>query len=235
MLFGLLGLVAAQSAQAFYNPSTGRWSSRDPIGELGHELLRLSASGINYNSVGIAHRNYTIRKRINHQRTSSDDAGYQFVLNNPVLFVDPDGRDIYTMKGNDARSCCGSVPNCVNNSIHISVCVDTWDGAGEGTEPTGRECFSFGATGVGVYGPKTTWFGWSSWTFTCLGGEIYRETFKDGTILRRHKTTPQQDKAWLNYMTTKRVGTKDGYSVARQNCRKYSNMEFDDAPKHYGP
>ena len=31
----LLGLVTAREAQAFYNPSTGRWLSRDPIGELG--------------------------------------------------------------------------------------------------------------------------------------------------------------------------------------------------------
>jgi len=68
-----------------------------------------------------------------------------------------------------------------------------------------------------------------------LEGEIYQETFTDGKILRRHKTTPQQDRAWLNYIMTKRLGTKDGYSVARHNCRKYSNMEFDDAPKHYGP
>lgn len=31
----LLGLVTAREAQAFYNPSTGRWLSRDPIGERG--------------------------------------------------------------------------------------------------------------------------------------------------------------------------------------------------------
>ena len=134
------------------------------------------------------------------------------------------------------------MPNCANNSIHLSVCVDTWDGYtqqqienGEATEPTGRDCFSFGATGFGVYGPKTTWLGWSSWTLTCLEGQIYQAKFKDGTISKRHETTPQQDRAWLNYMTTTRLGTKDGYSVARHNCRKYSNMEFDDAPKHYGP
>jgi hypothetical protein len=31
----LLGLLWRQEAQAFYNPSTGRWLSRDPVGEAG--------------------------------------------------------------------------------------------------------------------------------------------------------------------------------------------------------
>lgn len=35
----LLGLVAGREAQAFYNPSTGRWLSRDPIGEKGGKNL----------------------------------------------------------------------------------------------------------------------------------------------------------------------------------------------------
>jgi len=35
MLIGLLLVSLGQQAQAFYNPSTGRWLSRDPIGEEG--------------------------------------------------------------------------------------------------------------------------------------------------------------------------------------------------------
>ena len=37
MKFALLActIVVAQSALAFYNPSTGRWLSRDPVGERG--------------------------------------------------------------------------------------------------------------------------------------------------------------------------------------------------------
>jgi hypothetical protein len=35
LLVGLLGALFAQEAQAFYNPSTGRWLSRDPIEERG--------------------------------------------------------------------------------------------------------------------------------------------------------------------------------------------------------
>lgn len=40
MLVVVLGLVLCQDARAFYNPSTGRWLSRDPIGETGFELIR---------------------------------------------------------------------------------------------------------------------------------------------------------------------------------------------------
>jgi len=38
----LAGLLLGQKAQAFYNPSTGRWLSRDPVGERGgHHLYAL--------------------------------------------------------------------------------------------------------------------------------------------------------------------------------------------------
>jgi RHS repeat-associated protein len=159
---------------------------------------------------------------------------YGFVVNSPINKFDKDGRDIYTMKRNAGSCGC----DCIN-AFHMAVCVDTW-GAG-GTNPIGRACFSFQrpAGAWGIYGPKATWLGWSSWTFCCLEGKIYRdgetEAAVDGEILRRQQTAPEQDSAWFRYMTTKRVDTKDGYSVARHNCRKYSNMEFDDAPNHYGP
>ena len=38
----LLGLLLSQAALAFYNPQTGRWLSRDPLGEMGFETLRSS-------------------------------------------------------------------------------------------------------------------------------------------------------------------------------------------------
>ena len=31
----LLGISLSREAQAFYNPSTGRWLNRDPLGEAG--------------------------------------------------------------------------------------------------------------------------------------------------------------------------------------------------------
>ncbi len=39
LILSLLGLLASRDAQAFYNPSTGRWLSRDPIGEKGGRNL----------------------------------------------------------------------------------------------------------------------------------------------------------------------------------------------------
>jgi hypothetical protein len=41
----LFVLLTAQIASAYYCPSTGRWLSRDPIGELGFENLRAASIG----------------------------------------------------------------------------------------------------------------------------------------------------------------------------------------------
>ena len=40
MLVGLLGFVLCQDALAFYNSTTGRWLTRDPITEVGFNLTR---------------------------------------------------------------------------------------------------------------------------------------------------------------------------------------------------
>lgn len=36
----VLGTLVAQEANAFYNPTTGRWLNRDPLGEFGFETVR---------------------------------------------------------------------------------------------------------------------------------------------------------------------------------------------------
>ncbi len=38
LMLVVLGVMANREAQAFYNPSTGRWLSRDPIGERGFQI-----------------------------------------------------------------------------------------------------------------------------------------------------------------------------------------------------
>jgi len=43
LVLALLGVMLIQNAQAFYNPSTGRWLSRDPIGEDSFELVQSNA------------------------------------------------------------------------------------------------------------------------------------------------------------------------------------------------
>lgn len=59
LLVGLLSLVVAQAAQAYYNPSTGRWLSRDPLVEAGGRNL--------YGFVGndpLAHTDYLGRSLV---------------------------------------------------------------------------------------------------------------------------------------------------------------------------
>lgn len=61
----LLGLLAGREAQAFYNPSTGRWLSRDPIGE---------------RAFAATHSRDTIRGKV--QRVTQKTSGsYVFVQN----------------------------------------------------------------------------------------------------------------------------------------------------------
>ncbi len=59
-------------------------------------------------------------------------------------------------------------------------------------------------------------------------GMIY-EADVVGTVVKRKKTTPKQDKEWLREMEEK-LGTRDVYSVGRHNCRNFSQREFDNAP-----
>jgi RHS repeat-associated protein len=71
LLAVLLGAWFAREAQAFYNPSAGRWLNRDPINESGAHLL------------------------IQNQNTFNRDEEknlYGFVQNNSVNLVDADGR-----------------------------------------------------------------------------------------------------------------------------------------------
>jgi RHS repeat-associated protein len=70
----ILGLCALSTVlgnidgKAFYNPSTGKWPERDPIGEPGFT---------------VAH------ERRNSQRKWTTNP-YVFVENNPIIFIDPD-------------------------------------------------------------------------------------------------------------------------------------------------
>ena len=53
------------------------------------------------------------------------------------------------------------------------------------------------------------------------------------SIVSTHSPTAAQASNWLNYMNRTRVGLQDGYSVARHNCRTFSQWEFRDAPSHW--
>ena len=51
LMLVLLGLILAPTAQAYYNSSTGRWLSRDPIGEKGGKAIYASVANNPLNQV----------------------------------------------------------------------------------------------------------------------------------------------------------------------------------------
>ena len=188
----------------YYDPISARWKSRDMSGE--HHSLNL----------------------------------YAFVGNAAITQIDPQGLNIYVTAGNGGATKI--------DDLHVNIFVDKWDvnvpyEFENGTikwHKSGWVGFSFGKLpglrGVRMVGPKSTWLGWASYTFTCLKGVIYvvDVDFLDTEVLRERETTFEQDNAWLHYMLSpERTGQEDGYSLLHHNCRKYVNMEFDDAPNHF--
>jgi len=118
----------------------------------------------------------------------------------------------------------------LNNLVHQQVCVDSHSA---GTDA--KRCFSFAATGVQWPQFSRTWLGWSSPVVgAILKGQVYEpDPVPSATVVGRHSPTAAQGANWLSYMTGTRLGLQDGYSVARHNCRKYSQWEFRDAPTHW--
>lgn len=89
VLFGLAVVFAANQASAYYNPSTGRWLSRDPNGEPGFELLRSASAvpgvGQVATSAALPPSRIFARDVI---ETKKEPNRYDFVANNPVKAVD---------------------------------------------------------------------------------------------------------------------------------------------------
>lgn len=90
MLVVVLGLVLCQDARAFYNPSTGRWLSRDPVGELGFSLGEIREQPF------VVSTTENSTERINRLLSEPDGPNIcAFVLNNPVAMFDRYG--LYTI------------------------------------------------------------------------------------------------------------------------------------------
>jgi len=81
----LFMLLTAQLASAYYCPSTGRWLSRDPLGEPGFENLR--ATGM-VSPVGSVASRPTRWIRRDSMETKKEPNRYIFVKNNPESNVD---------------------------------------------------------------------------------------------------------------------------------------------------
>jgi len=226
----------------YYDPSTGRWLSRDPKGEIGFELMRSDplslrdqdgnqlagmqddGDGDGFSGLQEVGQESVLGPHSTEQFMGCELNRYMFVFNNPVNNSDAYGLDITVETGNVNAG-------FINNGIHQQVCV--------GGCNSDHRCFSFGKLpgSQGVQWPEfsKTWLGWNSWvTGAILKGEIYEaDPVKGAKIYSRHTTTAAQDANWLKYILTKRLGLQDGYSVARHNCRTYSQWEFRDAPLHW--
>ena len=69
LIVGTATLLAAASAQAFFDPHIGRWANRDPVGEPGFQLVRADQNAAEIPSPNL----------------------YAFVSNDPIDNIDPFG------------------------------------------------------------------------------------------------------------------------------------------------
>ena len=97
----LLWLAAAPLGQAFYNPNTGKWLTRDPIEEKGSRILeKSSAARSSDRPVPVA------RKRKGQSPIRAEELNlYAFLENAPTVYVDIDGRQAASGGGK------GALPN----------------------------------------------------------------------------------------------------------------------------
>lgn len=121
-----------------------------------------------------------------------------------------------------------STGNPINNAVHQQICIHT------PLSDAGKRCFSFGATGFQSPQFSSTWLGWSSTVVgAILQGEVYEAPPVSGSTINNTLTvTTSQSSNWLRYMVFTRLGLQDAYSIARHNCRAFSQWEFRDAPSH---
>ena len=121
----VLIVTLSQRAQAFYNPSTGRWLSRDPIEEPAHQYFNGSIGGPDDGELDEA---------------AVQANAYPLVMNNPVVFVDPLGDEVLKL---DSVNCLGyamglglHIEPSQGESLEQMLRLYGWTCKG----PTGRKC-----------------------------------------------------------------------------------------------
>ncbi len=163
-------MFAAQTVFAFYNPSTGRFLSRDPIGEPGFQLLQKVAQGTSpvalvpaaQQSSRWINRDSISGGEIEEQDFDFDDTAdgntvgtatdqtpellYAFVQNNPVNLIDELGLTVYIQAHGVALG--------INHSKVTMVvsCGSRWFGVAPFTNPMPYQVGQYYAT-IGA-GPK---------------------------------------------------------------------------------
>ena len=144
----------------YYNPSTGRWPSRDPRADL-TARPSLPLPSFAYSETDFVGDD--------DETDGNDDTmaiikpAYRFVDNNPINSVNVLGGDIYLQRGNKSIT--------LNRWLHLAFCVDTWGCTLNGWQKDGKACFSFAMTGLGETLPSNKWLGWTEFN---AGGPFER-------------------------------------------------------------
>ena len=89
--------LALQTAMAWYDPSAGRWLTRDPIGEPGFEALRSATSATAAIPSAQSPSRWIHRDAVGNsspQILAGEPNRYLSVRNNPINLVDTDGLQI---------------------------------------------------------------------------------------------------------------------------------------------
>jgi hypothetical protein len=84
----VLFMLTAQIVCAYYCPSTGRWLSRDPLGEPGFELFRASGAVPRVDRVVSIASLPGLWINRDSNREKKEPSPYPFVANNPIMSVD---------------------------------------------------------------------------------------------------------------------------------------------------
>ena len=134
----LFVLLTAQVASAYYCPSTGRWLSRDPIGEPGFQVVTRPENSASSKTARWVQRDYAFPK--------SEPNIYEFVGNNPVGKLDllgligeggvwpPPPNEINPPPSGSFKQCrialqCDAVKRSgITLGTHCGLVIDTGDG-----------------------------------------------------------------------------------------------------------
>ncbi len=149
---------------------------------------------------------------------------YEFCGNSPPWRIDSLGKNIYLYQGNNSG-------NWLNDLLHQSVAVDVWKERNGKFVIQGSTSFTFAFDGnlmpldieLGIPQlPKLP-------VKVYLLEGVIEERTPVGHIIKTKKTDCKQDRAWLKKMRS-RVGNTGKYLIFVENCRTFSQMEFDAAP-----
>jgi len=157
---------------------------------------------------------------------------YGFCGNNTISRFDGLGQNVTLTTGN-RNALWWQIGN---RFLHQEICVDTWSWNKKSCcwRRTGRSCFSFMAIGLGFGSPGDSWLGMSSVKGPgILRGEVYQTEDQGLENTETLETTVFQDLVFLTYLMAQ-DGKNDTYSVARHNCRTFSQAMFEEAKRQRG-